>query len=86
MEQLPTEAKHWSKRLAERVKLASGCELVASRDAGEFLLSNFRGVTVDGVLEHAGELLLTAAATGRRQDIEAAIAQTEILVSTRPWL
>ena len=56
------------------------------RDAGEFLLCNFRSVLVDAVLEHAGELLLTAAASGERCDIEAATAQTEILISTRPWL
>jgi len=79
-------ATYWSRRLAKRVTLASGSELVALRDAGEFLLASFQGVTVDAVLEHAGELLLTAAATGRRRDIEAVTAQTETLISTRPWL
>jgi len=79
-------ATYWSRRLAKRVKLASGTELVTLRDAGEFVLDHFQGVKVDAVLECAGELLLNAAASGRRRDIAAATRQTEILISTRPWL
>jgi len=39
-----TTATYWSRRLAKRVKLASGAELVTLRDAGEFLLVNFQAV------------------------------------------
>jgi hypothetical protein len=79
-------AKYWNRRLVRAIKLRDGTELATLRAAGEFLLTNLQGVIANAVLEHTGELLLAAATTGKRQDIEAATAQTEVLIRTRPWL
>jgi hypothetical protein len=77
---------HWSQPLAKPIKLRDGTELATLRATGEFLLASFQGVRVNAVLERAGELVLTAATTGKPSDIAAATAQTEVLIRMRPWL
>ena len=88
MEALPSiaRAKHWSKPLVKRVKLASGDELATLADARRFILANFSDVLKDAVLEHACVLLMVAATSGRIKDCRRATDQIVILISTRPRL
>ena len=76
-------AFYWSRHVAKPVKLASGSELVALRDAGEFIRDHFGDALQDAAVEHTCELLLIAATSGRAEDRKRATDQIVVLIGTR---
>jgi hypothetical protein len=67
----------WTKKLSRPLVLNDSTRLETLSDVRDLILDRFTTVTHNAVLAHAGALLLKAAATGNRADIEAATDQTE---------
>lgn len=67
----------WRKKLSRRLTLSDGTQLKNLADARRLFLDRFASVTHSASLAHAGELLLKAAETGEKSDVEAATDQIE---------
>jgi hypothetical protein len=76
-------AADWSRPLARPLGLKSGEELVTLRDAGELFDRSFGNVRRDAAIEHAIELLMAAAKTGRKADVAAATDQVALALKLR---
>jgi hypothetical protein len=68
----------WNAKLSRPLMLKNGERLETLGDVRSLFLDRFASVTHSAVLDYAGELLLTAAATGERTDIVAATDQIEL--------
>jgi hypothetical protein len=74
----------WNKRLSRPLVLKDGKRLQALSDVRAVFLDRFANITHSAPIAHAGELLLKAAETGKRADVEAATEQIErVLRSNR---
>ena len=73
---------NWDKKLPRPIALKDGRKLTTLKDAGE-LIGSFQGVLKDAALEHAIELLMTAAETGKKADVAAAAHQLLIVLNMR---
>jgi hypothetical protein len=67
----------WGKKLSRPLLLDSGERLKTLSDVRGLFLERFTTITHSPALAYAGELLLKAAETGERADIEAATDQIE---------
>lgn len=67
----------WTKKLSRPHVLKDGMRLETLSDVRALFLERFATVTHSAPLAYAGELLLKAAKTGKRADIEAATEQAE---------
>jgi hypothetical protein len=56
------------------------------RCAAEWLIANFDGISHWPALEHARDLLMTAAETGKRKDVVAATVQVVVVLEQRTLL
>lgn len=70
----------WNKKLSRPLLLKDGERLKTLSDARNLLIERFSNITHSEPLARAGELLLKAAETGKRADIEAATEQLERLL------
>ena len=69
---------NFKRNLARTITLANGQKLKSLDDARTVMLDVFGSVNArSGALDHAIRLLLTAAETGKRDDIEAAATAIE---------
>jgi hypothetical protein len=67
----------WNKRLSRPLVLKDGARLETLSDVRALFLDRFSTITHSDPIAYAGELLLRAAETGKRADIEAATEQIE---------
>jgi hypothetical protein len=67
----------WGKKLARPLALKDGTVIKTLNGARAVILKRFEGVIHSEALAHAGQLLLKAAETGDKADIEAATVQLE---------
>jgi len=77
---VPDDARYWSKPLSRRLKLRDGRELSTLAEAAAVVAEDFGTVTNNAILEHAVELLLRAAETGRTADRREATEQVQTLL------
>jgi hypothetical protein len=70
----------WNKKLSRPLMLKNGERLETLSDVRSLFLERFATVTHSAALAYAGELLLTAAETGKRTDIVAATDQIELVL------
>jgi hypothetical protein len=68
----------WTKKLSRPLVLKDGTRLETLSDVRALFLDRFATVTHSAPLAYAGELLLKAAQTGKRADIEAATNQIDL--------
>jgi hypothetical protein len=74
----------WDKKLSRPLVLKDGARLEILSDVRALFLDRFSTITHSDPIAYAGELLLRAAETGKRADIEAATEQIErVLRSNR---
>jgi hypothetical protein len=73
----------WTKKLSRPLVLKDGTTLKTLSDVRALFLDRFATVTHSEPLAYAGQLLLTAAETGKRADIEAATDQIERVLRSR---
>jgi len=73
---------NWHTNLPRPIVLLDGRKPIALVAAGE-LITTFKSLRQDAALEHAIELLMQAAKTGKREDIAAAAAHIEIVLRMR---
>jgi hypothetical protein len=73
----------WDRKLSRPIALSDGRELATLRNAAECLIATFDGISHWPALEHARDLLMTAAETGERRDVAAATHQVMIVLSQR---
>jgi hypothetical protein len=71
---------HWDTKLSRPLTLKGGKRLDTLSDVRRLFLDRFASVTHGEALEYAGELLLTAAATGEPTDIAAATDRIELVL------
>jgi hypothetical protein len=76
----------WNSPLARSIELDDGRTLTTLREAAESLIASFGGVLHWPALEHASELLQTAAKTGDDGDIAAATHQVAVVFMQRGFL
>jgi hypothetical protein len=76
----------WDRKLSRPIALSDGRTLATLRSAAECLIATFDGISHWPALEHARDLLMTAAETGKRRDVLAATAQVLIVLSQRKLL
>ena len=76
-------AMTWDRKLARTLTLGDGRSIGTLRSAAELLIARFDGVTHWAALEHARNLLIIAAKTGKRRDVAAATDQLVIVLSQR---
>jgi hypothetical protein len=76
----------WNSPLARSIELDDGRTLTTLREAAESLIASFGGVLHWPALEHASELLQTAAKTGDDGDIAAAPHQVAVVFMQRGFL
>ena len=76
----------WDRKLSRPIALSDGRTLATLRCAAECLIATCDGISHWPTLEHARDLLMTAAETGRRRDVSAATAQVTIVLSQRGLL
>jgi hypothetical protein len=67
----------WTNKLSRPLVLKDDTRLETLSDVRDLILDRLTTVTHNAVLAHAGALLLKAAITGNRADIQAATDQTE---------
>jgi hypothetical protein len=72
----------WDRRLSRSIALSDGRTLATLRCAAKCLIATFDGISHWPALEHARDLLITAAETGKRSDVSAATRQ---VVIARRW-
>jgi hypothetical protein len=73
----------WKKKLTRPLALRDGTVIKTLSGARAVILERFSTVTHSEALAHTGRLLLTAAETGKRADIEAATDQLERVLRAR---
>jgi hypothetical protein len=74
----------WNTKLTRTLVLKDGNSLKTLSDACALFVERFSTITHSDPIAYAGELLLRAAETGKRADIEAATKQIErVLMSNR---
>ena len=73
----------YDRRLTRPIKLADGTWLKTIKDAADYFAKQFSTLTAWGPLETAVEMLITAGESGKRDDIEAATEQVEIVLRGR---
>ena len=73
----------WDRKLSPPITLSDGRTLSTLRSAAKCLIATFDGISHWPALEHARDLLMTAAASGRRKDIAAATDQVVIVIEQR---
>ncbi len=73
----------WNEKLSRDLVLKDGTTLKTLSDARALLLDRFSSITRSAPLTYAGILLLKAAETGARADIEAATEQVELVLRMR---
>ena len=76
----------WDRKLSRPIALSDGRTLATLRNAAECLIATFDGISHWPALEHARDLLMTAAETGERRDVLAATDQVMIVLSHRRLL
>jgi hypothetical protein len=76
----------WNKKLSRPLALKDGTVIKTLSDTRSVILERFSTVTHSEALAHAGQLLLKAAETGKRADIEAAPDQIERVLRSRRLL
>jgi hypothetical protein len=76
----------WDRKLSRPIALSDGRKLATLRCAAECLIATFDGISHWPALEHARDLLMTAAQTGKRKDVTAATAQVLIVLGQRRLL
>jgi hypothetical protein len=76
----------WDRKLSRPITLSDGRTLATLRCAAECLIATFDGISHWPALEHARDLLMTAAETGKRRDVSAATAQVVIVLNQRRLL
>jgi hypothetical protein len=74
---------NYDRRLTRPIKLGDGTWLKTIKDAADFFAKEFATVTAWGPLEITIELLITAGESGKRDDVEAATEQVEIVLRGR---
>jgi hypothetical protein len=74
---------NYDRRLTRPIKLGDGTWLKTIKDAADYFAKQFSTVTAWGPLEIAVEMLITAGESGKRDDIEAATEQVEIVLRGR---
>ena len=80
----PRRVQIFKRNLARTITLANGQKLKSLDDARTMLLDVFGSVNTRwGALDHAIRLLLLAAQTGKRADIESATDQIERVLRDR---
>lgn len=79
-------AMKWDRRLARKIALNDGTELVTLRDAADALDRYFATVTESKPLEATIAALMTAARTGKRADVAAATDSLARMLSHRQVL
>jgi hypothetical protein len=84
----PKYCKFFGRRLARRIEPTGGpgAELVTIEDAARFMGRMRPWRQVRPTWDYAAELILRAATSGKRADIEAATAQMERALRTDNWL
>lgn len=70
----------WTRKLARPLRLADGTTLTTLKDAGALLAERMPPSLQWAALDHAARLLMHAAETGKRADIEAATDQVAIVL------
>jgi hypothetical protein len=75
----------WEKKLPRPIVLTDGRKLATLQDAGNLVLT-FKGMIKDAPLEHAIELLIAAAESGKRKDVAAAAHQVTIVLRMRQMM
>ena len=73
---------NWDRKLPRPIVLKDGRKLVTLKDAGE-LIGSSQGVLKDAALEHAIELLMQAAQTGKSAHVAATAHQLRIVLNMR---
>jgi hypothetical protein len=76
----------WDRKLSRPIALTDGRTLATHRCAAECLITTFDGISHWPALEHARDLLMTAAETGKRKDVAAATDQVAIVLGQRKLL
>jgi hypothetical protein len=76
----------WDRKLSRPIALTDGRKLRTLHCAAECLIATFDGISHWPALEHARDLLMTAAETGKRKDVAAATDQVMILLGQRKLL
>ena len=76
----------WDSPLARPIELDDGRTLTTLREAAEGLIASFGDVSHWPALEHASELLQTAAESGDDGDIAAATHQVALVFMQRGFL
>ena len=79
----PDRSPNYDRRLTRPIKLADGTWLKTIKDAADYFAKQFSTVTAWGPLEIAVEMLITAGESGKRDDIDAATKQVEIVLRGR---
>ena len=77
---------YWDRKLSRPIALSDGRTLATLRSAAECLIATFDGISHWPALEHARDLLMIAAETGRRKDVAAATNHVVIVLSQRRLL
>jgi hypothetical protein len=73
----------WDRKLSRPIALSDGRTQATLRCAAECLIVTFDGISHWPALEHANDLLMTAAETGKRKDVAAATDQVAIVLGQR---
>jgi hypothetical protein len=76
----------WDRKLSRPIALSDGRKLRTLHCAATCLIATFDGISHWPALEHARDLLMTAARTGKRRDMAAATAQVVIVLGQRKLL
>jgi hypothetical protein len=74
---------NYDRKLTRPLALEDGTTLVTLLDAAKIIETAFVGVLKDAALEHAIELLMQAAKSGKRKDVAAATRQMEIVLRAK---
>jgi hypothetical protein len=76
----------WDRKLSRPITLSDGRTLATLRCAAECLIATFDGISHWPALEHARDLLMTAAEPGKRKDVAAATDQLTVALEQRKLL
>jgi len=74
------------RKLSRPIALTDGRRLATLRCVAEDLIATFDGISHWPALEHARDLLMTAAETGKRRDVSAATDQMMIGLCQRGFI
>jgi hypothetical protein len=76
----------WDRKLSRPITLNDGRKLRTLHSAAECIIATFDGISHWPALEHARNLPMTAAETGKRRDVAAATDQVAIVLGQRRLL